>query len=384
MNLENEIRGFHESINYRLEQQSLSTLQYHGIKRTPIDKGNRKQLKVRAFHYQILSTSRSVNSPEMFKSEGSDWEGLTGNSLYFEKELQEFALQCLYLTNTPLGECVVQRNGKRDVAVVQLKKLTARELLKTEQLALQYELEKSHLKQTMTFGADLELMFQNEITKRFMNGGELTTNEFGYDQAVAVHQNRVFHPIIEIRPKPSAISEELHNNLLVLYQKVINQTSKFHLNINTNPNPLSRFFLGGHIHFGNVPFTFQHVRLLDQFVAIPFAIAEVEPSFIRRKNYGRLGSVRRNSYKGFEYRVLPTWFHLIPISLPLLEWIEYIMKNAYRLDATLFEENSLKRYYDQRFQDFSIDQWAFKYREYIVEEKGKLLFDNFVTYLKKL
>ena len=383
MILENEIRGFHESINYRLEQQSLSTLQYHGIKRT-MDNGNRNQLKVRAFHYQILSTTRSVNSSQLFKSDASAWEGLTGKSLYFEKELQEFALQCLYLTNTPLGECIVQRNGKRDVAVVQLKKLTTGQLMKTELLALQYELGKSQLKQTMTFGADLELMLQNKKTKRFMNAGKLTNNEFGFDQAVAVHQNRVFHPIIEIRPKPSAIGEELHNNLLVLYQKFVNQTSKFHLNINTNPNPLSRFFLGGHIHFGNVPFTFQHVRLLDQFVAIPFAMAESEPSFMRRKSYGRLGSVRRNPYKGFEYRVLPTWFHLIPSALPLLQWIEYIMQNAHRLDATLFEDNSLRSYYDQRFQDFSLDQWAIKYRECIVEEKGSLLFDNFVTYLKKL
>ncbi|MFN7250755.1 MAG: putative amidoligase domain-containing protein [Anaerobacillus sp.] len=384
MNLENEINSFHRRINYKLVQQPIMSLENHLIKVSRNFANRRTMLKVRAFHYTILSAKRSdFNSPLLTKSKPI-WEETDQKSFYYEQELKDFALHCLYLTNTPLGECIVQRCSKKGVQVVQLQSLTVEQLTYSEQEYLAAYIRNSHKDDQVTFGADLELMLRNNKTFKFMNGHLLKNMQFGYDDAIAIHKNRVAHPIFEIRPKPASKIEDLHNHLMILFQKFKRQTQIFDLQIITDPNPFGRFFLGGHIHFGNTPFTFQHVRLLDQYVAIPYALADKNPSFERRTSYGMLGAVRKNQYNGFEYRVLPTWFHIIPSCLPLLLWIEYLITNAHHIETLELNRASVTSYYNKDHQNYQLDQWEKDNKKKFAEKKGERLFEPFVSYLKKL
>lgn len=384
MNLENEINSFHNRINYKLVQQPVTSLENHRIKILKDFPNRRTMLKVRAFHYTILSAQKSVFTSPLLAETDTIWEEITEKSFYYEQELKDFALRCLYLTNTPLGECIVQRCDKKDVQVVQLQRLTVEQLTASEMNCVAADVGKTPIYEENSFGADLELMLRNYNTNKFINGQLLKNKQFGYDNAIALHYNRVSHPIIEIRPKPASRIEQLHNHLMILFQKFKRQTEKFDLEIITEPNPFGRFFLGGHIHFGNTPFTFQEVRLLDQFVAIPYALAERKPSFERRTSYGMLGSVRVNQYNGFEYRVLPTWFHLIPSCLPLLLWIQYLITNAHHIETLELDKASVTSYYDKDNQEYRLEQWAIDNKKNFAEEKAEKLFETFVSYLKKL
>jgi hypothetical protein len=384
MNLENEIDSFHKRINYKLLQQPIMSLENHKIKVSRNFANRRTMLKVRGFHYAVLSAKRSVFTSPLFTETDTIWEEINEKSFYFEQELKDFALRCLYLTNTPLGECIVQRCDKKDVQVVQLQSLTVEQLTASELKYLAEDLGKGQKNGQNKFGADLELMLRNNKTNKFLNGHLLSNKQFGYDDAIAIHQNRVSHPIIEIRPKPASRIEQLHHHLMIMFQKFKRQTEKFDLEVITDPNPFGRFFLGGHIHFGNTPFTFQEVRLLDQFVAIPYALAEKKPSFERRTSYGMLGAVRENQYNGFEYRVLPTWFHIIPSCLPMLLWIQYLITNAHHIETLELNKASVTSYYDKDHQDVQLEQWAFDNKKIFAEKKAEKLFETFISYLKKL
>ncbi|MCT8139895.1 hypothetical protein H1D32_20635 [Anaerobacillus sp. CMMVII] len=384
MSLKKEIDDFHKNIKYQLPKQSISTLQDHKFQIGTSNVGNRRNMvKVKAFHYALLSSKRSKHGT-LFRSDEIIWEDIEQNQYYFEKELIEFALLCLYLTNIPLGECIVKRVGKKDIVVVRIQEIMVEQLTNTQQEFVRYEIQKHSIRRGITFGADLELMLKNEKSKKFMNADILTSNEFGFDQAIAVNNHQVFHPIVEIRPKPAVTMVELHMNLLTLYQQFESQAAKYQLSAITDPNPIGRFFLGGHLHFGNIPFTFQHVRLLDQFVTIPFALVERNPSVLRRQSYGRLGSVRENDFQGFEYRVLPTWYQHIPSCLPLLLWVEYLLKNSEEITTRLIDQKFIKAYYNQEKGEKLFDQWVNENRDMLMEDLGKSLFDDYISYLKNL
>ncbi len=382
--LNDELQTFHN--HFRLDRDSLPTahLDEHGVVQIGNDEKNKTQLRVRAYHFYVLSTKRIVSSSAMLVEPSQVWEDVN-QFYYFEKELQELALQCLYLTNTTLGECIVQRNGQREMQVVGLRSITFEQLTIQEKQLLTVEISKwSRNRRQLSFGADLEVMLRNTKTNKYLNGDMLEDHHFGFDEAIAIHKNKVFHPIIEIRPKPAMEMNGLHKNLLTLYHQLMTENERFHLETITEPNPIGRFFLGGHLHFGSIPFSFKHVRLLDQFVAIPFSLVEKKPSFQRRNRYGRLGSVRKNVYEGFEYRVLPTWFQFIPSCLPLLLWVEYLLENASTLIVPPFKPSYLRSYYVENERGATIDQWFFDYREFFQDEIGVKLFHNYNTWLKKL
>ncbi|RXI97932.1 hypothetical protein DS745_16390 [Anaerobacillus alkaliphilus] len=381
--LKEEIQSFNQRFQPNKDQLPITKLSEHGIRSVSAKEKNKSQLKVRAFHFIPLSIKRVASVSPMLVHTNTTWVDVD-EFFYFERELREFALQCLYLTNTILGECVVQRNSNREIRVVEVRPISVDQLTARERELLSKELKTYRHAQQLSFGADLELMLKSEKTGRYMNGEMLKGYQFGFDQAIALYQSKVYHPIIEIRPKPASDMNNLHRNLLALFTQLIDEIDNYQLTTITEPNPTGRFFLGGHLHFGNIPFTFKHVRVLDQFVAIPLSIVEKNPSYRRRNNYGRLGSVRKNDYNGFEYRVLPTWFQHIPNSLPLLLWVEHLLENVSRLEVPFFDKDYLLGYYHKQIQRDSIDQWVFDHQEYFVEEEDKKLFLSFVDYLKKL
>lgn len=383
MSLITEIKQFHSKWNVNLHKQPLSALAAHGIK-VEENTTNKTQLKIRAFHYTILSAKRkSIRITNQY-SPSSDWEEIREPFFYYERELQEFALQCLYLTNTILGECIVQRSAKKQLQVIYLKSLAIEDLLEEERVTLAQDLEKNkQISSEITFGTDLEIMFFNQQTKKYIDASMLINEKIGFDAAIALHQHRVFHPIIEVRPEPAHNMSELNSHLRCLYDRLKKETNKYNIEIVSTPNPVGRFFLGGHLHFGNVPVTFHHVRLLDCFLTIPFAIKERNPSLERRKSYGRLGSVKKNKFSGFEYRVLPTWFKRIPHCLPMLLWSEYLLHYGQKLYTPFLEECFVTSYYHpKQNNDELFTKWEEQYGPFIKDDYGKQLLNNYITYLK--
>ena len=383
MKLSNEIKNFHERINYQLEPLPISVLKSHKINVDPMKKAKKTQLKIRAFHFTVLSIERCVDSSAMVFNQPFKWKKIGGERLYYEKELTEFALQCLYLMHIPLGECVVQRTGKKEMIVIKIRPIEVTELTAEEQEVIFRKIRREKEKQ-VTFGADLELMIRNKKTKKYVDGGAIKNKQIGFDDAIALNNHRVYHPIFEVRPDPSVHIHQLHKNLNCLYSTVIKETSKYQYETVVDAHPKQRFFLGGHLHFGNVRFTFQDVASLDMFLAIPLSLIERKPSLQRRSHYGRLGSVRANPYDGFEYRVLSTWFSLIPNALPILQWIEFIINNTHKINITKLKQKEIYNYYNNEKSEISIDDWARENKDSFQDVNGSSLFIDYIACLKKL
>lgn len=371
--------------NKRLTKTHRAILSAHRIKIIDEDMQKKTQVKVKASQFIILGAKRCISTSATLFNEKLKWVDINLDYLYYEKELIEFALQCLYLTNTLVGECIVQRCGKKDLAIVEIRSLTLMKLTETEIHKLDTQYEPVHNMNLLTFGCDLELMLKNKQTNKFISGDQLVKiSQIGFDDAISINGGRVFHPVFEVRPKPANSMEKLHESLLVLHSKLEREAFLHHQEIITDANPLDRFFLGGHIHFGNIPFLFHNIRLLDQFLAIPLSKVETKPSFERRDYYGRLGSVRRNKFQGFEYRVLPTWFKQIPKFLPVLNWIEFLLKNADKLPSSEIAEIDLNAYYQNEYKVRSLDEWANDNIVFFMKNDGEMQFLTFVNMLKKL
>ncbi|WNF35371.1 hypothetical protein RJD24_12965 [Bacillaceae bacterium IKA-2] len=371
--------------NKRLKKADIETLTNHSIKIVAVDQIRRTKIKVRASNFKILTAQRCISPLAMLVDEKLAWEKITSSFFYYEKELIEFALHCLYLTNTILGECIVQRCQKKDLAVVEIQPLSVKQLTKPEKQRLEINLQ-AHPKSTgITYGCDLEFMLLNKQTNNFIRADLLPKyNQIGFDDAICLNGEGVSHPIFEMRPKPANNMAELYGNLLLLYQKLTKEASLNKLALVTATNLHDRFFLGGHIHFGNVPLTFHHVQLLDQFLAIPLSLVESNPSYKRRNNYGRLGSVRKNKFNGFEYRVLPTWLSLIPEYLPVLQWIEFLLENAAQLPSSKIAVIDVKAYYHIDVQQRSLEEWVNENKDISVKIGGENQFLSFVSTLRKL
>lgn len=377
-----------ERITYdykKLKKADIEILNNHSIQIVAVGQIRRTQVKVRASNFKILTAQRCIAPLVMLVDEKLDWERITSSFFYYEKELIEFALHCLYLTNTILGECIVQRCQKKDLAVVEIHPLTIMQLTEFEKQMLETKFQKDPKSTEITYGCDLEFMLLNKQTNNFIRADLLPKHsQFGFDDAICLNKEGVSHPVFEVRPKSADNMVELHENLLHLYLKLSKEASLNKLTLVTTANPFDHFFLGGHIHFGNVPFTFHHVQLLDQFLAIPFSLIEREPSFKRRSYYGRLGSVRKNKFNGFEYRVLPTWLNQIPEFLPVLQWIQFLLENATKLPSSRITEIYLKAYYHQEEEQRSLEEWEEENKDFFVENNEQNQFLAFVSILKKL
>lgn len=244
------------------------TLEQHHIEIA--DQFHRRQyaIKIRNFHFSVLSSK--VFSPQelMSISNSFQWSELTPDNQFFMKdEMINLGIQCLYLLRISLGEIVIQRSMTKELTVSSVRSLTLTDLTPREGKLIEVVKEQQACDQlTITFGSDLEFMLYNKRTKRYINAHRLAQAQqgdtFGIDQAIAIHNLQVYHPIIEVRPKPAVSMEQLFMNLLSQYKqltKYIGKHSDYVLI--TKPNINDRFNLGGHIHFGNIPFTLSLIHI---------------------------------------------------------------------------------------------------------------------------
>lgn len=120
-------------------------------------------------------------------------------------------------------------------------------------------------------------------------------------------QNRSTKPLVELRPKPSADPRQV---VIRMYKSMVRATRRINdpqVEWLAGALPHPKYPLGGHIHFSGVPLTFQLLRALDLYLALPLMVAEDTNGVRRRPRYGFLGDYRVQFHGGFEYRTLPSW-----------------------------------------------------------------------------
>jgi hypothetical protein len=275
------------------------------------------------------------------------WQTHSANSTLFKlNDMVQLALQCFYYLDIPIGECILQRGIDGEIVVYDVKQGTTEEHSKKyKEQSKRYV---ANYKEAKTFGADVEgLLFHKKRNKYIIASSLLKeNNELGFDNAIVVKNFQVKNHILELRPQPAYSGEALYHNLILEFKKLKAITEKYKLTIVGGANPLNNLFLGGHLHIGNHQLTHHNVRIIDYFFTIPMSIIEIANPAKRRRNYGRLGSVRKNDYNGFEYRSLASWITNIPEMKTVLKWFVCLQKNSHLFPQEKFSPTLLTAYYN--------------------------------------
>ncbi|MDD2420777.1 MAG: hypothetical protein PHU78_01320, partial [Heliobacteriaceae bacterium] len=96
----------------------------------------------------------------------------------------------------------------------------------------------------------------------------------------------------ELRPAPRTSPQALTESIRNLLIRASNRIRRKSIRIVAGSWPFKRFPIGGHIHFGRLPLTFQLIRALDNYLLIPlFLVENKATSLKRRRHYGCLGDV---------------------------------------------------------------------------------------------
>ncbi|SFJ50339.1 putative amidoligase domain-containing protein [Thermoflavimicrobium dichotomicum] len=159
----------------------------------------------------------------------------------------------------------------------------------------------------IVLGADPEFVVQSNRGKLVIASKYFPKNgRVGCDD-IWIGQNHANKPVVEIRPDPTSDPRRLMANI---YQNLLYATKKIgHLPATwlAGSMPYKGFPLGGHIHFSGIQPNFKLLRALDNYLALPFILAEDPAGKKRRPKYGYLGDFRYQEHGGFEYRTLPSW-----------------------------------------------------------------------------
>ncbi len=197
----------------------------------------------------------------------------------------------------------------------------------------------------MTLGTDIEFLLSSRSGKpvpasRFMS----YRGRVGYD-AYRDPQNRSVHPIAELRPLPSKHPLQLYRNLYATMKQANKMIGSSNLSWLAGNEPIANLPIGGHLHFGNVPFHFLLLRVLDEYLALPFRILEDPRGISRRPKYGKLGDVRTKRH-GFEYRTLSSFIYSPKITLATFVLAKFLVHHHLKLPiGTLLNPDVLHSYY---------------------------------------
>jgi len=127
----------------------------------------------------------------------------------------------------------------------------------------------------------------------------------GHDAAVVA--GRVVQALAELRPAPSGEPRELFANLRRTMRLAAARIADPALEWRAGASPAAGVYTGGHIHLSGVPLTFELLRVLDNYLALPLSLLEDARAIERRPAFGWLGNARRKPHGGFEYRTPASW-----------------------------------------------------------------------------
>jgi len=162
---------------------------------------------------------------------------------------------------------------------------------------------------TVVLGADPEFVMLSPSSKRIVFASDFFSKDglVGYDNP-SHFCDRLNHPIAEIRPRPSSSPTQVVNDMREALRLALQRTSRTHTVWLAGSQPLRNCTTGGHIHFTGVPLSYELVRALDNYLAIPCMLIENSKRAAgRRPRYGFLGDIRTKPHGGFEYRTPASW-----------------------------------------------------------------------------
>jgi hypothetical protein len=350
LELKTLIESFHQSISLHQDTKPKKHLErHHFITRNDFHR-KKVALRVRNFHFVPLSVETYTPDPTLLQQHPVAKAKFvkSGEEEGYYKIGVETALQALYLLNIPFGECIVQRETSQKFSVYSIEPRLIEHATEDEQKRIERFMLQYQKPRILSFGADIECLIRHTETKKFVAASSLVSKNgmIGFDDAIAVTGTKVSHPILELRPKPAPTGEQLYRHLVSLHGQLATFLEKNCLCAFGGGNPYGRFFIGGHLHIGNQPITFKHVRNLDIFLAMPHATIESDQTAVRRTTFGRFGNVRKNDFNGYEYRSLSSWYNNIPNSLPMLHWFQYLNSYPERLPNIDFTMSLPGAYYE--------------------------------------
>ncbi|PTM58895.1 putative amidoligase domain-containing protein [Desmospora activa] len=176
-------------------------------------------------------------------------------------------------------------------------------------------------------------------------------------------QNRSIKPLVELRPKPNKDPRQLvlrmYKDMMTASRRVNNKQVEWLAGALPHP----KYPLGGHIHFSGILLTFQLLRALDLYLALPLMLAEDGNGVQRRPRYGFLGDYRLQFHGGFEYRTLPSWLISPTLTKGSLA--------AAKLIAARYPHLPLDDWYDRKLQ-----QAYYRGEKKKVRERVKVLWES--------
>ena len=166
----------------------------------------------------------------------------------------------------------------------------------------------------------------------------------GYD-AYRDPANKSVHPIAELRPLPSRHPLQLYRNFHAAMKQAYKKLRHVNVAWLAGNQPVARLPIGGHLHFSRVPLHFLLVRVLDEYLALPFRILEDPRGVSRRLRYGMLGDVRSKPH-GFEYRTLSSFIYSPKITLATFVLAKFLVQHHLKLPVgTFLKPDILRAYY---------------------------------------
>lgn len=127
----------------------------------------------------------------------------------------------------------------------------------------------------------------------------------GHD--VALVHGRMMHALAELRPEPSNDPRQLVVHLKQAMGLAAARISDPTLAWRAGASPVAGISIGGHIHLSGVPLSFELLRTLDNYLALPLSLLEDNRALSRRPLFGWLGHARKKRHGGFEYRTPASW-----------------------------------------------------------------------------
>jgi hypothetical protein len=162
---------------------------------------------------------------------------------------------------------------------------------------------------TVVLGADPEFVMYSPSSKRVVFASDFFSKDglVGYDNQ-SHYRDRRNHPIVEIRPRPSSSPAQIIHEMREALRLALQKTSRARTVWLAGSQPLRNCTTGGHIHFTGVPLSYELIRALDNYLAIPCMLIENSKRAAgRRPRYGFLGDIRTKPHGGFEYRTPASW-----------------------------------------------------------------------------
>ncbi|NGQ96373.1 hypothetical protein G3578_14510 [Brevibacillus sp. SYP-B805] len=305
----------------RNRQKMMAVLRLHGIP-APSAEENAESLPQRRylislFQTQVLAVMKTETEAvwlhrPLYRQEEREYLPLNGQEAEQEVKLaKRLAIRALYALGLDCGTVVVGAYSPTRLKVLHVQPASEETRL-FKQAADAHAMRLRHepgQPDAILLGADPEFALRDPlgrmaIASRFVGRhGLVGCDAARYREEIYSRQ----HPIAELRPQPAAEPEQLFLHLYRAMREAAHRITDQSLQWLAGGMPFAGYPIGGHLHFSGIGLTFDLLRKLDTYLALPLLLVEDDGCRRRRPRYGYLGDFREKEHGGFEYRTLPSW-----------------------------------------------------------------------------